>query len=454
MKFASKLFRVAFLTSAIGSLAGCAYNTAQHETAPVLSEIFNKVVSHHVSSPAPASLKGNKTIEELLGSLDAHSRYLPPERFRRIREEQFKGRFGGVGIEVTEDTNSPFVRVVTPIDDTPAARGGIRPGDIITHLNGRSLKNAPLEAVIALMRGVPGTPVTLTVQHKDGTGPQMITLTRDTIKVTTVKSAVIGDDVGYIRITAFSDNTENNLFYAIDQLKADLGNRARGYIIDLRNNPGGLLLQAIDVADDFLDSGQIVSVGKGPRHDNGKSSGRETYIAYHGDITNRKPIIILINEGSASAAEILAGALQDHGRAIILGTQSFGKGSVQTIFPLSNGGALALTTAHYFTPSGDSIQGRGITPDIEYIAAGSRNQSYKREADYKNALANPGTESDGRRATQTCTQSLFLPLAQPDPNTLTIDGTPDFQLLCAVEKLRGNSVYTRLTTIATPRPRH
>ncbi len=451
MKSGSRFLKAAFLASTVGALSACTYNVVSQEPDPVLSDIFNKAVAYHVSSPSPASLRG-KSIDELLASLDAHSRYLPPEEYSQMSEEQLNGRFDGVGIEVAKDKDSSYIRVITPIDDTPAARAGMKPGDIIMHLNGRSLRNESLEDVISQMRGAPGSQVTLTLQREGESVARTLTLTRDTIKLSTVKSAVIGNDVGYIRISAFNGETENSLFSEFVQLRTDLGDRARGYVIDLRNNPGGLLLQAIDVADDFLDDGEIVSVGKARGGDGESRNNNQSYSAYYGDISDRKPIIILINEGTASAAEILAGALQDHGRAIILGTRSFGKGSVQTIFPLFNGGALALTTAHYFTPSGDSIQGRGITPDIKFIPADESDRSFKREADYENSLANPGTESDARLTTQICRPSLLSYSFHPDPDAMTIDGQIDYQLLCAVEKLQGKSLYTRLTAIDVPRP--
>jgi carboxyl-terminal processing protease len=298
---------------------------------------------------------------------------------------QTKGEFGGLGLEVTQENG--IVKVESPIDDTPAAKANIKSGDLITHIDGEPIVGIPLNDAVEKMRGAPGTPIKLTIRHTEKGDPFDLTLTREIIKVPSVKARVESDNVGYIRISSFSEQTQPGLDKAIADLKAQLGNKMTGYIIDLRNNPGGLLNSAISVSNTFLDSGEIVST-RGRNPDDVEHTDAKPGL----DKTKGVPVVVLINGGTASAAEIVSGALQDHHRAIIMGTQSFGKGSVQTILPLKNEGGLRLTTAEYFTPSGRSIQAKGITPDIEVhqskieeLEQGGR----LHEADLKGALPNP-----------------------------------------------------------------
>jgi carboxyl-terminal processing protease len=285
---------------------------------------------------------------------------MDPKSFRDM-QVQTRGEFGGLGIEVTMEDG--LVKVVTPIDETPAAKAGILANDIITQLDGEQVQGLTLNQAVEKMRGPVNSKIKLTIMRKGQDKPIEVSITRDIIRVRSVRSRVEGDDVGFIRISQFNEQTSEGLKKAITDITAQVQkDKLKGYILDLRNNPGGLLDQAISVSDAFLERGEIVST----RGRNAEETQR--YSARPGDLTNGKPVIVLINGGSASASEIVAGALQDHKRSTILGTRSFGKGSVQTIIPLgNNNGALRLTTARYYTPSGKSIQAKGIVPDIEVL---------------------------------------------------------------------------------------
>ena len=287
---------------------------------------------------------------------------MDPKSFRDM-QVQTRGEFGGLGIEVTMEDG--LVKVVAPIDDTPAAKAGVMANDIITHLDDEAVHGLTLNQAVDKMRGPVNTKIKLKIMRKGVDKPIEVTIVRDVIRVKSVRSHSEGDDVGYIRITQFNEQTTDGLKKAISDLTTQLGTeKIKGFVIDLRNNPGGLLDQAISVSNAFLEKGEIVST----RGRNAEETQRFNAHARPGDLTNGKPLIVLINGGSASAAEIVAGALQDHKRATLIGTRSFGKGSVQTIIPLGSGnGALRLTTARYYTPSGHSIQAKGITPDIEVL---------------------------------------------------------------------------------------
>jgi carboxyl-terminal processing protease len=297
----------------------------------------------------------------MLSGLDPHSSYMDPKSFRDM-QVQTRGEFGGLGIEVTMEDG--LVKVVAPIDDTPAAKAGVMANDIITKLDDEQVQGLTLNQAVDKMRGPVNTKIKLTIMRKGKDKPIEVTIVRDVIRVKSVRSHSEGDDVGYIRITQFNEQTTDGLKKAIGDLKTQLGaDKIKGYVLDLRNNPGGLLDQAISVSNSFLDKGEIVST----RGRNAEETQRFNARA-GGDLTKGKPLIVLINGGSASASEIVAGALQDHKRATLVGTRSFGKGSVQTIIPLGAGnGALRLTTARYYTPSGRSIQAKGITPDITVL---------------------------------------------------------------------------------------
>jgi carboxyl-terminal processing protease len=324
----------------------------------LFGDVFERVRADYVEKPDDAKLI-ESAINGMLAGLDPHSSYMEPKAFRDM-QVQTRGEFGGLGIEVTMEDG--LIKVVAPIDDTPAAKAGIMANDIITKLDEEQVQGLTLNQAVEKMRGPVNTKIKLTIMRKGQTKPIEVTIARDIIRVRAVRSRV-EEDVGYIRVTQFNEQTTENLKKALVDLQGKIpADKLRGYVVDLRNNPGGLLDQAISVSDAFLERGEIVST----RGRNAEETQR--FSARAGDLTKGKPVIVLINGGSASASEIVAGALQDHKRATLIGTRSFGKGSVQTIIPLGAGnGALRLTTARYFTPSGKSIQATGIKPDIEVL---------------------------------------------------------------------------------------
>lgn len=325
----------------------------------IFGDIFERVRSQYVESPDEEQLVRD-AINGMLQSLDPHSSYLDPKERDDIRV-QTTGEFGGLGIEVTLEDD--LVKVITPLDGTPAHKAGVLAGDLISKIDGLSIRGIGLQKAVDMMRGEVGAPIELTILRQGAEQPIVINIVRAIIELQSVKYRLQGDDVGYLDINSFTEKTYSGLKDAIESIREMAGgdDNIKGYIIDLRLNPGGLLAQAVLVSDAFLQRGEIVST-RG-RDENNVS--RDVAVA--GDLTNGKPLIVLINGGSASASEIVAGALQDHARATILGTRSFGKGSVQTIIPLGQNGALRLTTALYYTPSGCSIQGRGIDPDIRVV---------------------------------------------------------------------------------------
>ena len=355
----------------------------------LFGDVLEQVRRNYVDAPSDKELI-EAALSGMMASLDPHSAYLPPKNFEDMQVET-KGEFGGLGIEVTMENG--LVKVIAPIDDTPASRAGMLPNDLISELDGKPVLGLTLSEAVELMRGEKGKPITLTVLREGEKEPLEVTIVRDTIKIRAVRSRVEGPDknIAYIRLTTFNSQTTRNLKKAFNALPAEIGkNNLAGYIIDLRNNPGGLLREAISVSDTMLDRGEIVST----RGRNDDDSSR--FAARRGDMARGLPIVVLINGGSASASEIVAGALQDHHRAVILGTQSFGKGSVQSIMPLGNDGALRMTTARYFTPSGRSIQAKGITPDIiaeQQIPDELKGRTGRREADLRGAL--DGKDIDG-----------------------------------------------------------
>ncbi len=329
--------------------------TSVYEQLDLFGDIFERVRAQYVEQVDDKKLI-EAAINGMLTSLDPHSNYLSAEAFADMRE-QTSGEFGGLGIEVTQDKG--FVKVVSPIDGTPAAEAGIQPGDYITHVNGESVLGLTLDDAVTLMRGPVGSEIVITIAREGKDEPFDVTLTRDTITIAAVKARTETNTV-VLRITSFSDQTFSGLQDGIKKSVEELGgiDNVNGFVIDLRNNPGGLLNQAIAVSDAFLDKGEIVSTrGRNPQDS-------ERFNAEPGDLAQGKPVVVLINGGSASASEIVTGALQDHHRAIVVGTKSFGKGSVQTVIPLKGDAAMRLTTARYYTPSGRSIQNLGISPDI------------------------------------------------------------------------------------------
>jgi len=360
----------------------------------LFGDVFERVRADYVEKPEDSKLV-ESAINGMLAGLDPHSSYMDPKSFRDM-QVQTRGEFGGLGIEVTMEDG--LVKVVAPIDETPAAKAGVMANDIITKLDDEQVQGLTLNQAVEKMRGPVNTKIKLTIMRKGQDKPIDVTIVRDVIRVKSVRSHNEGDDVGYIRITQFNEQTTDGLKKAISDLTNQLGaEKIKGFVIDLRNNPGGLLDQAISVSDAFLEKGEIVSTrGRNPEE-------TQRFNARPGDLTHGKPVIVLINGGSASASEIVAGALQDHKRATLVGTRSFGKGSVQTIIPLGAGnGALRLTTARYFTPSGRSIQAKGITPDIEVLQdvpddLKARTDT-KGEASLRGHLKAEGTEESGSQS--------------------------------------------------------
>ena len=372
------------------AMADRADEQALYEQLTLFGDVLEQVRRNYVDAPSDKELI-EAALSGMMSSLDPHSSYMPPQNFEDMQVET-KGEFGGLGIEVTMENG--LVKVIAPIDDTPASRAGIMPNDLISELDGKPVLGLTLSQAVEVMRGEKGKPITLTVLREGEDEPLEITIIRDTIKIRAVRTRIEGPEknIAYIRMTTFNAQTTRNLKRAFNDLPAQIGrNKLAGYIIDLRNNPGGLLREAISVSDTMLDQGEIVST----RGRNDSDSSR--FSARRGDMARGLPIVVMINGGSASASEIVAGALQDHHRAIILGTQSFGKGSVQTIMPLSNAGALRMTTARYFTPSGRSIQAKGITPDIiaeQELPEQLQGRKGRREADLRGAL--DGKNIDGK----------------------------------------------------------
>jgi carboxyl-terminal processing protease len=352
----------------------------------LFGDVFERVRAEYVE-PVNDREAIENAIQGMLSGLDPHSSYLNARMYRDM-QVQTRGEFGGLGIEVTQEGG--YIKVISPIDDTPAARAGVRPGDLITHLNGSSVQGLSLQEAVEQMRGQRGTSIRLTIRREGVERPIELTITRDLIRPQVVRFRLEGGDIGYIRLSSFNEQTETALRRAMQQIRQQAGGNLRGIILDLRNNPGGLLDQAVQVADDFLEQGEIVSTRARRPED------AQRWNARSGDIAQGLPMVVLINAGSASASEIVAGALQDHRRAIVMGVKSFGKGSVQTVMPIPGNGAIRLTTARYYTPSGRSIQAIGIEPDIEVLA--SREEPGQqaalrrdREADLRRALRNDGT---------------------------------------------------------------
>jgi len=399
--------------------AATSNSTETYKQLNLFGEVFERVRAEYVDDVSDDSLV-ESAINGMLTSLDPHSNYLNTKNFNDMKV-QTRGEFGGLGIEVSMENG--VVKVVSPIDDTPAARAGLKPGDLITHLDGDPVQGMTLPEAVEKMRGPVSSEIRLTIR-REGKDPFDVKLVRATIKIQSVRSHLEGDNIAYIRITTFNEQTDVGLNNAMKSLKQQAGGKLLGVVLDLRNDPGGLLDQAVAVADAFLDKGEIVST-RGRRNEDA-----QRYNARPGDIAAGLPIAVLINGGSASASEIVAGALQDHHRAILLGTRSFGKGSVQTIIPLPGHGAMRLTTARYYTPSGRSIQARGIEPDIVIEAAKIEKTPEKSEAKVATASDLKREDSGDGGAEQ---QNSVDP---------SIIGTPaDYQLTRAVDMLHGISLF-------------
>ena len=392
-----------------------ASNSELYKQLDLFGEVFERVRTDYVDKPDDGSMV-EAAINGMLNNLDPHSSYMNSKNFRDM-QVQTRGEFGGLGIEVTMENG--VVKVVAPIEDTPADKAGVLSGDLITALDGEQVQGLTLEQAVDKMRGQVNAAILLTIVRKGKDAPFDIKVVRDVIKINPVKSSV-EDDVALIRMTAFNEQTNDALKKAVADMKKKIGPKLRGFVLDLRNNPGGLLDQAIAVSDSFLDKGAIVIT----RGRNDEETQRAN--AHQGDITEGAKVIVLINGGSASASEIVAGALQDHKRAEIVGTRSFGKGSVQTIIPLGSSGALRLTTARYYTPANRSIQAKGIDPDTR-VEEDVPEDIKKLEKPRGEASLRGHLKNEGENASQDSGSSAYVPE----------DKTKDKQLIYALNKLRG-----------------
>jgi carboxyl-terminal processing protease len=411
-----------------------------YEMLNLFGDVFERVRDNYVEEVADKKLI-ESALNGMLTALDPHSGYLDESNFDDMKV-QTKGEFGGLGIEVTMENG--MVKVVSPIDDTPAAKAGLKSGDYIIKLGEEDVMGLTLSDAVDKMRGKVGAPITVTIVRADKPEPFEVKLVRAVIKVKAVRSRLQGDDVGYIRITSFNEQVQENLAKAIKELQEKSNGKLKGFILDLRNNPGGLLDQAIYVSDAFLEKGEIVSTRGRHAEDTKRVNATE------GDLINGMPLVVLINEGSASASEIVAGALQDHHRAILMGVKSFGKGSVQTIIALPGNGAMRLTTARYYTPSGRSIQAEGIVPDIEVKQAkveeivNNLAKYMPKEADLHGALKNDTLEKaiEEQKAKVEKAKDKGVPEAEAEADAA------DYQLQRANDLVRGIARYTSAETPA------
>jgi carboxyl-terminal processing protease len=396
--------------------AASAAESDQAETYRLLnlfSDVFERVRADYVEPVKDKDLVEN-AINGMLTGLDPHSSYMNAQAFQDM-EVETKGEFGGLGLEVTGEAG--FIKVISPIDDSPAQRAGMKAGDLITTIDGQSVQGLTLSDAVEKMRGKPDTKIDLVVKREGIDKPVNVSLVREVIKVPSVKYHLEGNDVGYIRISSFTEQSDSGVRQAIADMTAKSNHKMDAIVLDLRNDPGGLLDQAVAVGQDFIKDGEIVSTRARHPEDN------QRWDAHDGDITNGLPMVVLTNAGSASASEIVAGALQDHRRAIVVGTRSFGKGSVQTVIPLPGDGAMRLTTARYYTPSGRSIQGLGITPDVEVHDTRVEPAKFlpDHEADLKGAIENKGGVADNTLPPRT-----DLPPIVKDIPKLPPAGAPDF----------------------------
>ncbi|HYA38679.1 MAG TPA: S41 family peptidase [Candidatus Methylomirabilis sp.] len=445
MKLATRYILVLFIGMFVGAaiildmgvLAERDQDAASAAAAPLpldelrtFTEVFSRIKTDYVEPVQDKKLLED-AVQGMLAGLDPHSAYLDADSFKDMRVET-EGQFGGLGIEVTMENG--FVKVVSPIEDTPAARAGLKTGDLIIRLDEKAVKGLSLTDAVRMMRGKPGTDITLTVVREGMNKPLKITVTRAVIKIQSVKSRLLEPGYGYVRITQFQAGTDKSLIEAVKKLEKENKGNLRGIVLDLRNNPGGVLNSAVGVSDAFLDKGLIVyTEGRVP-------DSKMRLSATPGDVINGAPMVVLINGGSASASEIVAGALQDDKRAVIMGTKSFGKGSVQTIIPMSNGGALKITTARYYTPSGRSIQAEGIVPDIvtaEAKITKSETGDRLREADLARHLEN---DSESAKPADEPKQD-DKPDGKKKDETVKTSSAEDYQLQEALNLLKGISFF-------------
>ena len=418
------MFCIIIALSVTGSAAS--KNKETYEYLDLFGQIFDRVRSQYVDNVTDEELI-EKAIDGMLTGLDPHSGYMDEEVWEQMQMDT-QGKFGGLGIEITMEEG--FVKVISPIEDTPAYKAGVLAGDFIIQIDDAPVFGLTLSEAVELMRGEKGDPITITIS-REGVEPFEVNIIRDIIKIQSVKYEIF-DNVGYLRITSFTEQTESGLIKYIKKIKEELDNKQIGFVLDLRSNPGGLLKQSVKVSDIFLEQGEIVST---------RGRNKEDILRYRakkGDRINGQPLIVLINGGSASASEIVAGALQDHKRAIIVGTKSFGKGSVQTIIPFKKSGnnksttGIRLTTARYYTPSGESIQGKGIMPDIIIEQGTFESKEFKRysEADLKDSLDNEDNENKNDENSDTDEET-------EEKNRLDTD----YQLARAVDLIQGIGIY-------------
>jgi len=409
-------------TSFIFSNNAISKNKETYEYLDLFGKIFDRVRSDYVEEVSDEELI-EKAIDGMLTGLDPHSGYMNEDVWKEMQVDT-QGKFGGLGIEITMEEG--FVKVISPIEDTPAYKAGVQAGDYIIQINDTPVLGLTISEAVEIMRGEKGEPIKITIS-REGVEPFEITIIRDVIKVQSVKSEVF-NNVGYLRITSFTEQTEEGIKKSINKIHKELAKKEIGYILDLRSNPGGLLTQAVKISDIFLEQGEIVSTRGRKKND------IRRYRAKSGDLIESKPLVVIINGGSASASEIVAGALQDHKRAIIIGTNSFGKGSVQTIIPFHKSSSLdviagiRLTTARYYTPSGKSIQGKGIIPDIVVEQGNFESNEFKRfsESDLKDSLDSDNNEKEDNDENLTPQQERL---------------NKDFQLARAVDLITGLDIY-------------
>ena len=415
-------------------------NAETYRLLSLFGDVFERVRADYVEPVKDRDLVEN-AINGMLTGLDPHSSYMNAKAFRDM-QVQTRGEFGGLGIEVSQDNG--FVKVITPIDDTPASRAGVKAGDLILALDGQSVQGLSLNDAVDKMRGAPNSRITLTIKREGSDKPLELTLTREIIHIQATRAHLEGD-VGYIRLTQFNEQADSGIRAAVQKLKQQSGGHVRGFVLDLRNNPGGLLDQAVAVSNDFLDRGEIVSTRA--RH----SEDSQRWNAKPGDLTEGAPLVILINNGSASASEIVAGALQDNRRAILVGTRSFGKGSVQTVVPLPGNGAMRLTTARYYTPSGRSIQGLGISPDVTVQETRADEPKFvpEREADLNHILRNSGgtaPAADQRKDLPPIAKEIPNKPPEGWPSFDPAKSSTDFQLQEALKLVDAMAATRRVST--------
>ncbi len=408
--------------------------SSTYKALDLFGDIFERTRENYVEEVKDKKLM-EYALNGMLSSLDPHSGYMNQEEAQNMNI-QTKGEFGGLGIEVTMDNG--VVKVVSPIDDTPAQRAGMEAGDLIVEIDGEQVMGMSLSDAVDQMRGRVGTEIELTVIRKGAKKPLKFNITRAIIKIRSVKHRIEKDNVGYIRVTTFNAQTYPGLRKAFKEIKKKAKKKLVGYVLDLRNNPGGLLEQAIAVSDAFLEEGEIVSTRGRNENDTRRDS------ATPGDLSDGLPVVVLINAGSASASEIVAGAIQDHNRGVVMGTKSFGKGSVQTLFPVPEGGMIRLTTARYFTPSGNSIQATGITPDIVVeqakLVKPERFFDDIHESDLKGALENPNGNGDDKKSKKK--KKKKNKKNKKDDKKKNLE--KDYQLLRAIDLIKGISLYNRV----------